>query len=362
MVGLRFGCVAAMFVTLVGASSAQGELAITEVVDGTILNGQPSWVQLTNVGTFGLPDLSVYSIGVYADGSSSLSGGASVPLTAVSLAPGASYVVSYEPSGNEDCAVGQTCFEVAYFALPDLFSGQLMDGNDTIALFQGIATGDGSDAVLLDIYGRLGVDGAGTSCEFTDSYAYRCGDSSSSVWLDCDWTVEPVGSLEQGNPAINLVFMRNLTTPFAHVGCVQGACQATPYCQASTSSSGCTAALSGSAAGMPTGLAGDYSVVATGVEESVNGLFFVSLTGASNTPFFPGATLCIRPPAGRTSIQSSGGVGACSGQLSVVVNDPATPWGQLTSPGTPMWVQCFYRDPSALSGLAVSDGFYMIFE
>ena len=363
MLGLRLGCVLAVVGLFTGATAAQGELAITEVADGTVLNGQPTWVQLTNVGAFGIPDLSVYSIGTYPDGSNMLDGGSAVQLGAVPLAPGASYVVSYEPAGNTDCNATMTCFEVAYFAPPDLFSGRFMDGNDTIALFQGLATGDGSNGVLLDIYGQLGVDGTGTAWEFTDSYAIRCRNASSSVWLDCDWLVEPPGSLEQGNPAINLVFMRNLTTPFTHVGCAAGPCNATSYCQPSVSTNGCQATLSGSLAGMPAGQAADYSVIASNVEEGVNGLFFISLNGASNTTgFFPGGTLCVRPPVGRTTIGTSGGTAACTGQLSVLINDPTEPWGQLSIPGTEMWIQCFYRDPVAVSGIGVSDGFYMVFE
>jgi len=363
MLGVRLGCVVAAAGLVCGGAAAQGELAITEVVDGTVLNGQPSWVQLTNVGPFGIVDLSTYSIGTFEDGSTTLEGGSAVQLDPVALAPGDSYVVSYEPSGNTDCSATETCFQVAYFAPPDQFSGRLFDGNDAVALFLGNAVGDGANAILVDVYGEIGVDGTGATWDYTDSYAYRCTNQSSSVWLECDWFVDAPGALEQGNAAINLVFMRNLTTPFTKVNCVPAPCEATSYCQASTSTNGCTATLSGSAPGMPTGQAGDYVVTASGVEQDVNGLFFISLNGAANiTTFFSGGTLCVRPPVGRTSIGTSGGAAACDGQLSVVVNDVTKPWGLLTAPGTSMWVQGFYRDPLSVSGIGVSDGFYMIFE
>jgi len=344
-------------------SVGQGELAITEVVDGTMLNGHPSWVQLTNVGAFGIQDLSLYSLGTYPDGSTLLEGGSAIQLDAVPLAPGDSYVVCYEPVDNTDCNPSMTCFEIAYFAPPHRFSGRPLDGDDSVALFFGQATGDGSNAALVDQYGQFGEVGAGTAWDFRASYAVRCGNASSSVWQACDWIVQPVGTLDQGNPGINLQLLRNLTTPFAHDGCAPSTCQPTPYCQPSISAQGCTASISGSANAMPTGFAGDFVVTAAGMNPGVDALFFFSVDGAHNdTAFLPTGTLCLRPPLGRTFVLQSSPTGPCQGAASFVLNDAAQPWGALTAPGSEMWIQCFYRDASASSKIAVSDALYVAFE
>ena len=361
---MQRSCTVAVVVALcAGVSRGQGELAITEVVDGTMLNGHPSWVQLTNVGPFGIQDLSAYSLGTYPDGATFLDGGSSVALAPVQLAPGDSYVVCYEPANNKDCNAAMTCFEVAYFAPPSQFSNRSMNGDDAIALFFGQATGDGSDATLVDLYGEFGSSADGSPWDFRSSYAVRCGNQSSSVWQPCDWIVQAPGTLSQGNPGINLQFLRNLTTPFTHEGCVPGVCGPESFCQPSTSTAGCTATLSANTTPMPTGLAGDFVVTANGLDAGTDGLFFFSLDGAANdTAFLPTGTLCLRPPLGRTLVTTSQPGGLCQGQLSIVLNDPAQSWGQLTFPGSEMWVQCFYRDVGAAAGIAVTDGMYVTFQ
>lgn len=162
------------------AAPGPASLLITEVVDGDLPGGLPKFVELTNAGGMAA-DLSGYSLSVYSNGNSTLLRDPSLVLSG-SLAAGASYVISFE---NAD-APGNGSFRTVYGFDPDNFDfASQINGNDVIALFladgggpSGAATGQGTDATLVDIYGVIGAGGSpgggvGEAWEYTDGFAAR---------------------------------------------------------------------------------------------------------------------------------------------------------------------------------------------
>jgi hypothetical protein len=184
----------AALIALAGLSAAaQADLIISEVVDADLPGGLPKFVELTNTGAAAI-DLSAYSIGNFSNGGTTLGGGASTALSGM-LAAGDSYVISYEASDSPGVGV----FFTTYGFDPDNFDqGAFTNGDDVLALFLGVGTGDGTDATLVDLYGVIGVDGTGQVWEYTDSYAYRNFNvvSASSTFDPAQWTIAGAGALD----------------------------------------------------------------------------------------------------------------------------------------------------------------------
>ena len=204
---------AAVLAAAVASPAAQADLIISEVVDATLPGGLPKFVELTNCGSSSV-DLSQYSIGNFNNGSTTLGGGASTVLSG-SLAAGDSYVISYE---NSDSAGVGTFFDT-YGIDPDNFDlGSFINGNDALALYLGAATGDGSDATLVDVYGVVGQDGAGQIWEYTDGFSVRNEGAfmANSTFTDTEWTIGGVNSLETGDDVTELPLIQNSTTPGTH--------------------------------------------------------------------------------------------------------------------------------------------------
>ena len=204
-------------VAALACSTANADIIISEIVDAPLPGGLPKFVELTNTGTTSV-DLSAYSIGNYSNGSTTLGGGASTVLSGM-LAAGDSYVISYE---NGD-SPGMGLFFDTYGFDPDTFDlGAFINGDDVVALFLGAATGDGSDATLVDQYGVVGVDGTGEAWEYTDGYSFRNADitSGSSALTPFDtaqWTIGGANALETGDDVEELALILQLTTPGTHV-------------------------------------------------------------------------------------------------------------------------------------------------
>ncbi|MCP4445611.1 MAG: lamin tail domain-containing protein [Myxococcales bacterium] len=168
-------------------------LVISEIVDADLTGGLPKFVELTNLGT-GTLDLSEFSIGVFSNGSFTINSGASTTLDGT-LAPEASYVVSFE-TGD---AAGSSSFRTVYgFDADHLGFNAVINGNDTIVLFLGAATGNGSDATIVDIYGLIGTDGTGEAWEYLDGFATRraAADTPSPVFTAGDWVFSGVSALD----------------------------------------------------------------------------------------------------------------------------------------------------------------------
>ena len=164
----------ALLVFMVPTHGAGG-LLISEIMDGDLPGGLPKFVEVTNTSGAAI-DLSGFSIGNFNNGGTSLGGGDSTVLSG-SLAAGDSYVISYE---NGDSA-GVGVFHDTYGFDPDnLGLGPFFNGDDVLVLYSangsgtdGAATGDGSDATIVDMYGVIGVNGDGEVWDYTDSYAVR---------------------------------------------------------------------------------------------------------------------------------------------------------------------------------------------
>lgn len=197
------------------AGTASADIIISEVVDATLPSGLPKFVELTNTGNAPV-DLSAYSIGNFNNGGTTLGGGASTVLSGV-LAPGDSYVISYE---NGDSPGLSTFFDVYGFDADNLDLGAFINGDDAIALFLGAATGDGSDATLVDIYGVIGTDGTGEAWEVTDGYSYRDFNvtTPNTSWTAGEWFIGGADSLQDpgGDDAIELGLILANTTPGTH--------------------------------------------------------------------------------------------------------------------------------------------------
>ena len=206
ILGKTLGCLAAVILL---AGSARADLMITEIVDATLPGGQPKFVELKNISGTTL-DMSSFSIGNFNNGGTTLGGGASTALSG-SLGPGGIYVVAYEP----DAAV----FQSTYGFAPDFMTGAFINGDDVVAIFDGPATGDGTDANILDIYGVIGVDGSGEAWDYTDGYSFRLPTvlSGSSSFNAAEWFIGGANSLETGDDVTELALIQAVTTPGTHV-------------------------------------------------------------------------------------------------------------------------------------------------
>jgi len=182
------------------APAGEGVLLITEIVDATLSGGQPTFVELSNSGGSAL-DLSEFSLGIFNNGGSNLSGGSSLVLSGT-LAAGESYVVAMDPSDSAGSSTFLTVYgrDADNLALP-----KLINGNDAVVLFaadgggtDGAATGNGSDATILDVFGSVGVDGVGQAWEYTDGFATRNPGvvSPTTSFTLGEWTFSGVDALE----------------------------------------------------------------------------------------------------------------------------------------------------------------------
>lgn len=200
-------------VVFLSASASRGAVIISEIVDATLPGGLPKYVELTNTGTTAV-DLSTVYIGNFNNGSTTLGGGAATQLSGI-VAPGDSYVISYE--NNDSSGVG--LFFDTYGFDPDNFDlGAFTNGDDVIALFDGAATGDGTDANILDVFGVVGTDGTGEPWEYTDSYARRVPavTTGSSTFDSAQWQLPGPNALETGDDATEAPLIVSMTTPGTH--------------------------------------------------------------------------------------------------------------------------------------------------
>jgi len=193
---------------------AQADLIISEVVDGTLPGGVPKYVELTNTGVAAV-DLSNYSIGNFSNGGTTLGGGVALQLSGM-LGSCESYIVSYENSDGP----GVGLFFDVYGFDPDNFDlGAFINGDDVVALFEGVATGDGSDATLVDVYGVIGVDGTGEAWETTDSYGYRLVNTANPVFNAAEWFFAGPNALEGADDIEEAQNLRDFTDPGIYTNC-----------------------------------------------------------------------------------------------------------------------------------------------
>ena len=143
-------------------------------------------------------------------------------------------------------------------------------------------------------------------------------------------------------------------------GCVA---QATSYCTAGTTSSGCTAAMA-LQSGIPSASnAAPAIVAATGVEGQKSGLIFFGI-GQQAAPWAPTSTsfLCVKSPTRRTPVQPTGGTtGACDGTLSIDINAQLAAQGAFpVVAGSVFDLQAWFRDPPAVKTTHLSNALEIV--
>lgn len=207
----------ALVAGLAAAANAQfTNLIISEIVDAPLPGGLPKFVELTNTGSTDI-NLAGLSLGNFNNGGTTLGGGAALALSGT-IAAGDSFVVNFE--AGDAPGVG-TFFDVYGFDPDNFEQGAFFNGDDVFALFDGLATGDGSDATILDIFGVIGVDGTGEAWEYTDSFAFRNEDvltGNGGIFDLAEWTFGGADGLEDpnGDDAIELQNILAETTPGTH--------------------------------------------------------------------------------------------------------------------------------------------------
>ena len=334
------------------SSTAQAQLIISEIVDGTLAGGQPKFVEISN--TSGAPiDMSQYKIVHYNSGA--IAGGGNIALTPAGMLPaGASWVVSYG-------AVPNMQFLNLFGHAPDQeasYAGH--NGDDAIAL-ELIAGG------IVDVYGVIGCDPITTSgqcllpptlnaCamgarwDYEDSYVYRCGVTASATFTPSDWFIPTSEALEDcigGDPARALLLLAK-TTPGVKQGCLPAP---VVYCTAKLNSLTCTPTISSSGASSATAGSG-FTVQTSLVINNKPGLYIYSNTGRVAVPFV-GGLRCVNSPIKRSVQLNSGGNPApndCSGLYTLDFNSFAVgnlggiPAAYLTVPGSVIDAQVWGRD------------------
>ncbi|MAE27958.1 MAG: lamin tail domain-containing protein [Planctomycetota bacterium] len=348
-----FSALAALAFTM---GSAQADLVITEVVDATLPGGQPKFVELTNTGS-GDVDLASYSFGNMNNGGTTLGGGAASVL-AGTLAAGGSHIISYESDNGPG---GSMFFSVFGFDPDHYMGGGYVNGDDALLLYLGAATGDGTDATLVDVYGDPGVDGSGTNWEYLDSYSNRLNCTASAVWNAADWFVAGANALEAGCGGDDVCEEGNLvanTDPGVFTVSCGGGCSGSNFCSSAANSTGAASVISYS--GSCTVADNNFSLSADNMPTSQFGIFFYGanqVNGGAGMAFGNG-TLCVG--AGQifrmTPISTTGGM-----NMTIDLANPPSAAGTITA-GSTWGFQAWYRDPVAGgANYDLSDGLSVTF-
>jgi hypothetical protein len=249
-----------------------------------------------------------------------------------------------------------SCFEFVYGAPPDqVAGGGFINGDDALALFIGPATGDGSDAILNDVYGVIGESGLGKVWEHTDSYSFRCGTMASATFDANDWGYGKPNALETAamlDPD-ELVKTQMLTNAGSHTP----GCPARTFCTAKINSCSTFPAISSSGTASATATTG-FTVSSTNARANKLGIVIYGNQGLLHPAmqFSPnqGATifgnLCISGQIFRGNNTNSGGSSGCDGAFSIDMNAFASgnlggnPNAILLGVGNLIYIQWWGRD------------------
>ena len=154
-------------------------LIITGVWDGPLTNGSPKGIEL--YANEDIPDLSSYGVGSANNGR----GTDSVEFVLSGSASAGDYIYIVDTGHSDEF--------INYFNRATTFedSAMAINGNDAIELFE-IST---SGMVVIDTFGNINVDGNGQPWEYTDGWAYRTGNTSTSFKI-ADWSFSGVNALD----------------------------------------------------------------------------------------------------------------------------------------------------------------------
>jgi hypothetical protein len=186
------------------ATTALGDVLITEVVDGDLAGGNPKFVELCNTGpgdvTFGVDDF----VKIYFNGG--VSAGTSVSLDGVTISAGTAIVIA-SSSNNGDVA-----FQTAYGLDATIYTGSSFGNGDDVYTLEGVGG-------IIDTYGPVGVDGTGENWEYTDSYAYRDYSitSPNATFTEPEWVFGGVKALDGPDDPTRIALLQQFTSPFVHV-------------------------------------------------------------------------------------------------------------------------------------------------
>ncbi|MEO1417751.1 MAG: lamin tail domain-containing protein [Bacteroidota bacterium] len=150
---------------------APGDFVIVGFVDGP--SGNPKFIELYAINA--IPDLSVYGIGVANNGGGT--DGVEYTFPAGSLTAGTTIFVANDIAG----------FTSFMGFAPDYETGVVnFNGDDAIELFE--------NAVVVDVFGDINVDGTGTAWEYQDAWGKRVNGTGpdGSTFILGNWTFGPI--------------------------------------------------------------------------------------------------------------------------------------------------------------------------
>lgn len=173
-----------MMFLLVSTSYGQNDLIITGVIDGPRSGGVPKAIELYVINT--IADLSVYSLGVAANG-----GGSDGPEFALS---------GSATAGDYIYIASETTGFTAFFGFaPNFTSGQAgINGDDPFEIFYDATGAFSGSETLVDEYGDVALDGTGEAWEYTDGWAYRNSNTTANAgsFNTSNWTFSGTNALD----------------------------------------------------------------------------------------------------------------------------------------------------------------------
>jgi hypothetical protein len=171
---------------LLSVSVQAQNLMITGILDGPLTGGAPKFMELYAIND--IPNLSLYAIGLAANGAASFSAMTSDNiLPNISLSAGSFYYVV----GNQfdDMTDAFDLVYPGYTAIRDLNFGVNSNGDDTQGLFFDATGAFSGGQTLIDVFGVVGQDGTGQPWEHLDGWAYSDnGRTPSTTFNLSDWT------------------------------------------------------------------------------------------------------------------------------------------------------------------------------
>ncbi len=141
--------------------SSCGNLVISAVVDGDLINGQPKVIELYVLND--IANLSIYGLGSANNGN----GGGTVEFT---------FPAESATAGDYLYVTGDFAAFEAFFGFPANFSNgsaTSLNGDDAVELF--------CSGMVTDVFGDVNVDGTGSVWQYNDSWVYRNDDAGPNL-------------------------------------------------------------------------------------------------------------------------------------------------------------------------------------
>jgi hypothetical protein len=157
-------------------------VVITGVGQGTLLDGYPRFIEMFTYETI---DFSNWELQTYINGSATVTH--STDLSSLGTVPAGKfiYVLRFGGGGaNEQAFLDWFELNQAEYDALNTVTGAApnVNGDDALSLF------NGTD--IVDVFGVIGLDGTGTSWDYTDGWAYRMDDTEpDGNFNESDWTI-----------------------------------------------------------------------------------------------------------------------------------------------------------------------------